>query len=169
MAHLVITLVLLLNGFACFQFDTTNGPPLLGIVVLAAVVIKEIWYLLYWIDRTDPEHFKLTSRLYFLRSRQGSANTQIFASLLLAPFAFLGFTGFWDLLIARNPIHWSQPGDALLELGLAVFVFLVLFAASRSIYLIEEWAFLRGRIPVLVWIGTLLLNLSLALATLPRT
>jgi len=27
MAHLVITLVLLLNGFACFQLDTTNGPP----------------------------------------------------------------------------------------------------------------------------------------------
>jgi len=88
--------------------------------------------------------------------------------LLLAPFAFLGFTGFWDLLIARNPIHWSHPGDALVELSLAVTVFLVLFAASRSIYLIEEWTFLRGRIPVLVWIGTVLLNLTLALATLPR-
>ena len=168
MAHLVITLVLLLNGFACFQFDTTKGPPFLGVVVLAVVVIKEIWFLLYWVDRTDPERFKPASRHDTLKSRQVSADTQVFASLLLVPFAFLGFTGFWDLLVARNPIHWSQPGDALVELGLAVFVFLVLFAASRSIYLIEEWAFLRGRIPVLVWVGTILLNLSLALATLPR-
>jgi hypothetical protein len=168
LAHFLITLVLLLNGFACFQFDTTHGPPLLGVLVLAVVVIKEIGYLLYWIDRTDPEHVELRSRLSSLRSHPVSAKDQIFASLLLAPFAFLGFTGFWDLLIARNPIHWSQPGDALVELGLAVFVFLVLFAACRSIYLIEEWAFLRGRIPVLVWIGTLLLNLSLALASLPR-
>jgi hypothetical protein len=168
LAHFLITLVLLLNGFACFQFDTTNGPPIWGVVVLAIVVIKEIWYLLYWIDRTDPERLKLAARLDFLKSRQVSADTQIYASLLLAPFAFLGFTGFWDLLVARNPIHWSQPGDALVELGLAVFVFLVLFAASRSIYLIEEWAFLRGRIPVLVWFGTILLNLSLALATLPK-
>ena len=63
MAHLVITLVLLLNGFACFQFDTTKGPPVLGVVVLAVVVIKEIWYLLYWVDRTDPERLKLASRL----------------------------------------------------------------------------------------------------------
>jgi hypothetical protein len=167
LAHFLITLVLLLNGFACFQFDTTNGPPLLGVLVLAVVVIKEIGYLLYWIDRTDPEHLEFRSRLTSLGLRQPSARAQISAGLLLAPFAFLGFTGFWDLLIARNPIHWSHPGDALVELGLAVFVFLVLFAASRSIYLIEEWAFLRGRIPLLVWSGTILLNLLLALATLP--
>jgi hypothetical protein len=31
-----------------------------------------------------------------------------------------------------------------------VFVFLVLFSACCSIYLIEEWAFLRGRVPLLV-------------------
>jgi hypothetical protein len=168
LAHFMITLVLLLNGFACFQFDTTNGPPLLGVLVLAVVVIKEIGYLLYWIDRTDPQHLEFRSPRSSPSSRPLSANTQIFAGLLLAPFAFLGFTGFWDLLIARNPIHWSRPGDALVELALAVFVFLVLFFASRSIYLIEEWAFLRGRVPLLVWFGTLLLNLLLALATLPR-
>ena len=168
MAHLVMTLVLLLNGFACFQFDTSHGPPLLGIVLLAAVVIKELWYLLYWIDRTDPKRLAIVSHRRYTGSRQIGPITQIYAGLLLAPFAFLGFTGFWDLLIARNPIHWSVPPDALLELALAVFVFLVLFAASRSIYLIEEWAFLRGRVPVLVWTGTLLLNLLLALASLPR-
>ena len=53
------------------------------------------------------------------------------------------------------------------QFALAVFVFLVLFAASRSIYLIDEWAFLRGRVPLLLWFATILLNLLLALATLP--
>jgi hypothetical protein len=161
-AHLVLSIVLLLNGFACLQFDTKNSPPLLGIVLVAAMIIKEIGYLLYWIMQSDDKH-RLIRRPPLV-----NPGRQLTASLLVMPFTGLGFTGMWDLLIARNPIHWSQPGDAALELALAVFIFLLLFAASRSIFFIEEWAFLRGRGPVLMWTGTLLLNLLLALSGLPR-
>ncbi len=160
-AHMIQSVVLLLNGFACLQFDTTNGPPLVGIVLLAAMVIKEIFYLLYWIEQSDEKHRKIRRR------PPVTTSTQLTASLLVIPYTVLGFTGMWDLLIARHPIHWSSPGDAVVELALAIFIFLVLFAASRSIFFIEEWAFLRGRGPVLVWAGTLLLNLLLALSGLP--
>ncbi len=160
-AHLVLSVVLLLNGFACLQFDTSNGPPLLGIVVLAVTIIKEIANLLYWIMQSDDKHRQIRRRPPL------STGRQLTASLLVLPFAALGFTGMWDLLIARSPIHWSRPGDAAVEVALAIFIFLLLFGASRSIYLIEEWAFLRGRGPVLWWTGTLLLNLLLALAGLP--
>jgi uncharacterized membrane protein YoaK (UPF0700 family) len=71
------------------------------------------------------------------------------------------------MLVARNPIHYSSPGDAAVELALAVFVFLMLFAASRSLYVIEEWATLRGKWPILAWVLSILLNLALALAFLP--
>jgi hypothetical protein len=161
-AHMVLSVVLLLNGFACLQFDTSHGPPLLGIVILAATIIKEIAYLLYWIDQSDVKHRANRRRLPVTPARQ------LLASLLVMPFTALGFTGMWDLLIARNPIHWSSPGDAVIELALAIFTFLLLFAASRSIFLIEEWAFMRGRGPLLVWAGTLLLSLLLALSGLPR-
>ena len=126
-AHMVLSVVMLLNGFSCLQFDTTNGPPLLGIVLLAAMVIKEIAYLLYWIDRSDSKHRRI-------RRPPVTASMQLSASLLVMPYTALGFTGMWDLLIARRPIHWSQPADAVVELALAVFIFLVLFAASRSTF-----------------------------------
>jgi len=169
-AHLVLSIVLLLNGFACIEFDTRNGPPLLGIVLVAALIVKEVGILLYWIIQTDPKRLEAARwRSEAQRPQQaGSDATRLAASLLVMPFAALGFTGFWNLLVARNPIHWSQPGDAAVELALAVFIFMLVFAAARSIFLIEEWAFLRGRVPVLVWAGTLLLNLLLALAGLPR-
>jgi hypothetical protein len=168
MAHLILNIVLLLNGFACIGFDTRNGPPLLGIILLAAMVIKELWYLLYWVFQADPKRLASLAHQHFRRPRLESPSSQFLAWLLLAPFAALSFTGFWGLLVARNPIHYSQPGGAVVELALAVFVFLVIFAGARSIYLIEEWAFLRGRGPVLAWAGTLLLNLLVALAGLPR-
>ncbi len=127
-AHLVLSVVLLLNGFACLQLDTTNGPPLLGIVVLAVRIIKEIAYLLYWIIQSDDKHCQIRRR------PPVSAGKQLTASLLVLPFAALGFTGMWDLLIARSPIHWSSPEDAAVELALAIFITLLLFGASRSIF-----------------------------------
>jgi hypothetical protein len=168
MAHLVLNVVLLLNGFACIGFDTQNGPPLLGIILLAAMVIKEVWYLLYWVVQDDPHRLASVSLRRSARLHPVSPASQFLAWLLLAPFTAFSFTGFWGLLIARSPIHYSQPGDAVVELALAVFVFLLIFAGARSVFLIEEWAFLRGRGPTLVWFGTLLLNLLVALAGLPR-
>lgn len=167
LAHLVVSVVLLLNGFACLGFDAKSGPPVLGIGLVAVMVIKELGYLLYWVVQTDPEHLAGARRRFAVK-RKVSPASQLLGGLLLVPFAALGFTGFWGLLIARSPIHWSRPGDAIVELGLVVFIFFVVFAAVRSIYLIEEWAFLRGRGPALVWAGTILLNLLLALAGLLR-
>lgn len=166
-AHLVLNVVLLLNGFSCVGFDPNSGPPILGIVLVAVLVIKEVGYLLYWVVQTDPKRFASYSFIRAAKRRSISPSAQFLGGLLLAPFAMLSFTGFWSLLIARSPIHWSQPADAAVELALAIFIFLLVFAAARSVFIIEEWAFLRGRWPVLVWVGTLLLNLLLALASLP--
>jgi hypothetical protein len=166
-AHLVLNIVLLLNGFSCIGFDPDSGPPLLGIVLMALMIIKEVGYLLYWVVQTDPKRFASFSFIHAAQKRTIQPTHQFLAGLLLTPFAMLSFSGFWSLLIARQPIHWSQPEDAAVELALAIFIFLVVFFAARSVYLIEEWAFLRGRWPVLMWVGTLLLNLLLALASLP--
>jgi hypothetical protein len=169
MAHLVLTLVLMLNGFACLQLEAADNPPLLGVIYLAAVVIKELFYLLYWIMQADPERLARSSVRWqaLHHPHRLSQEKQLLAGLLLVPFSTLSFTGFWGLLIARSPIHWSSPGDAAVELALAVFVFLVVFAASRGIYLIEELSFLQGRLPWLVWVAGMAINLGLAIVGLP--
>ena len=169
MAHLVLSIVTMLNGFACLQLEASDNPPLLGVLYLAAVVIKELGYLLYWVVQADPKRLQRASVRWkaLHHPHMLSPGQQLSAGLLLVPFSVLSFTGFWNLLIARQPVHWSSPGDAAVELGVAVFIFLVIFAASRGIYLIEELSFLQGRWPWLVWVAGLLLNLGLAIAGLP--
>jgi hypothetical protein len=134
MAHLVLNIMLLV-GFACFGVNSGDDPPLWGVLLMAAVVIKELFFLLYWTLKVEPgkepRETRFLQETWFLRELAGD--------LLLLPFALLSFSCLWQMLVARNPIHYSSPGDAAVELALAVFVFLLLFTASRSLYVIEEW------------------------------
>ena len=164
MAHLVLN-VMLFVGFACFGVDTNQDPPLWGVLLMAAVVIKELAYLLYWIMKVEPAQARGAIHLSPYPARPWWS--ELVGDLLLLPFALLSFSCLWQMLVARNPIHYSSPGDAVVELALAVFVFLLLFAASRSLYVIEEWATLRGRWPIAAWALSILLNLALAVAFLP--
>jgi hypothetical protein len=183
MAHLVLN-VMLFVGFACFGVVSGDDPPLWGVLLMLAVVLKELFFLLYWILKVEPAQARAANP-----AGEGEARTaqhsetlpspspslyparpwwsELAGDLLLLPFALLSFSCLWQMLVARNPIHYSSPGDAVVELALAVFVFLMLFAASRSLYVIEEWATLRGKWPILAWAASILLNLILAVAFLP--
>ena len=169
MAHLVLNIMLFV-GFACFGVSSGDDPPLWGVLLMAAVVLKELGYLLYWIMKVEPARNHTREKTRFLGEigfLQNPAGREFLGDLLLLPFALLSFGCLWQMLVARNPIHYSSPADAALELGLAVFVFLMLFSAIRSLYFIEEWATLRGRWPIVVYALSILANLALAVAALP--
>jgi hypothetical protein len=169
MAHLVLTFVVLITGFFTLGLTDapTSSPPVLGVIILVAVVVKEIWFLLYWITHAfdRPTGPARPARRQFQEAPPESI--ELLGDLLLMPFATLGFTSMWGMLIARQPIDWASPGDAAVELGISIFIFVVVFAAARSIYLIEERATLRGRWPVLLWVASFVISLLLALAGLP--
>jgi len=136
MAHLVLN-IMLFAGLACFGVASGDDPPVWGVLLMAVVVLKELFFLLYWILKVEPAQEEPTRRSPYPARPWWS---ELVGDLLLLPFALLSFSCLWQMLVARNPIHYSSPGDAVVELALAVFVFLLLFAASRSLYVIEEWA-----------------------------
>jgi hypothetical protein len=173
MAHLVLN-VMLFVGFACFGVVSGDDPPLWGVLLMVAVVLKELYFLLYWTLKVEPVQARATSSAEDSEARHSPSPyparpgwSELAGDLLLLPFALLSFSCLWQMLVARSPIHYSSPGDAVVELALAVFVFLLLFAASRSLYVIEEWATLRGKWPIAAWAVSILLNLALAVAFLP--
>ena len=167
MAHLVLNIMLFV-GFACFGVSSGDDPPLWGVLLMAAVVLKELGYLLFWTMKVEPGK-ETRFRLKETEMLCDPAWREFAGDLLLLPFALLSFSCLWQMLVARNPIHYSSPADAALELGLAAFVFLMLFAAIRSLYFIEEWATLRGKWPIAVYALSILLNLGLAIAALPAS
>jgi hypothetical protein len=173
MAHLVLN-VMLFVGFACFGVVSGDDPPLWGVLLMLAVVLKELFFLLYWTMKVEPAQARAVRPVEESGTRHSPSPyparpwwSELAGDLLLLPFALLSFSCLWQMLVARNSIHYSSPGDAAVELALAVFVFLMLFAASRSLYVIEEWATLRGKWPILAWAASILLNLILAVAFLP--
>ena len=86
MAHLVLSIVTMLNGFACLQLEASEAPPLLGVLYLAAVVIKELGYLLYWVVQADPKRLQRASVRWkaLHHPHMLSPGQQLSAGLLLA-------------------------------------------------------------------------------------
>jgi hypothetical protein len=164
--HVTLNVILLMTamqalGIPIAQAETIPSAQTALMIGFTLVIFKELGILFWWLNLDIvPTGAEISSIPHPLHPAM--------ADLLLLAYSAIAFTSLWDWTAATTPIHITNLVSAGVEYLAGSLLFLITFAASRGLLLLEEISAIRNRQQITFHILTVIVNLLAALWLIPR-